>query len=702
MKRVLTLALALALPASLALAHGGAPAGSGSQPHVDPAAQEAAEARTAARKRAEADEKALKAATQRAADEKAMRGAASRVAEGDDGGNASLQDRIKAAADQAPKAAAPTGPAPSSDGLPAWAPASTPKDAETLGSIRPNWDEATGPAVSYPWIESHGYFRVRSDLFYNFDLDTFNGTTGSSPVRPPLTELPGQGSGHPEQPDHSYKRGANSLASTNMRLRYQPTIHVNENLRIRTTLDVLDNLVFGSTPDGGRQERFGQRPDVVYDTFSGGQRPPESGVNGYKDSVRVKHLWGEWKTPVGLLMFGRTMSHWGLGVLANNGNCLDCNFGDSVDRIMGITKLFNTYVALAWDFPSEGVTGFAGQNTRLNQPFGQEFDLDNRDDVNEWVIALFDRPMTLEEKERRARDLNEVRKPVWDWGVYNVVRNQAFTTIPNSTNFLPYETAGDEQLRDIKAFAFIPDLWLRWEYRPKSRHKYSLEFEAVGVFGVMEELPVRYTSPIKECTDKSVTNIEDCSASDTIEPRRREIQQFGYAFEFNAQQRKLKYGFHHGVASGDTSDGFGVLDKTPLDANAPNDKRITNFKFDRDYYIDLIMFRELIGTVTNAAYFKPYIAYDLIQRDKEAWGFKLAAVYGQALEKAATPGRSSALGLEFDLELYVVEQDVFKWSFAYGLLFPFGAFDQLNAEQTAVEASPGIAQTMQINLGMQF
>ena len=26
------------------------------------------------------------------------------------------------------------------------------------------------------------------------------------------------------------------------------------------------------------------------------QRPPETGVNSWRDSVRVKRVWGEWKT----------------------------------------------------------------------------------------------------------------------------------------------------------------------------------------------------------------------------------------------------------------------------------------------------------------------------------------------------------------------------------------------------------------------
>ena len=38
----------------------------------------------------------------------------------------------------------------------------------------------------------------------------------------------------------------------------------------------------------------------------------------------------------GLIAAGRMPNHWGLGILANSGDCIDCDFGDSVDRLMGV------------------------------------------------------------------------------------------------------------------------------------------------------------------------------------------------------------------------------------------------------------------------------------------------------------------------------------------------------------------------------
>ena len=73
-------------------------------------------------------------------------------------------------------------------------------------------------------------------------------------------------------------------------------------------------------------------------------------------------------------------NHWGLGIMANAGQCIDCDFGDAVDRLMGTILLFDTYLAIGWDFADEGAVGFSGDQNFQNQPYGQPFDLDQRDD----------------------------------------------------------------------------------------------------------------------------------------------------------------------------------------------------------------------------------------------------------------------------------------------------------------------------------
>jgi hypothetical protein len=118
------------------------------------------------------------------------------------------------------------------------------------------------------------------------------------------------------------------------------------------------------------------------------------------------------------------------------------------------------------------------------------------------------------------------------------------------------------------------------------------------------------------------------------------------------------------------------------------------------------MFRQLIGAITNAVYFKPYIQYDIVQTDRDAIGFKLASIYAFALESNATPGDEAPLGLEFDASFYITELDRFRWSLDYGLMVPFGAFNVKSFDQNVGEyvlrGEPGVAQTLQMFVGMQF
>ncbi|MEE2756302.1 MAG: TIGR04551 family protein [Myxococcota bacterium] len=566
--------------------------------------------------------------------------------------------------------------------------------------LKANWNAALGPVsnIGYPWIEQHGTFRFRTQMFYNFDLDTYrtNAALQSSPFMPPLT-----------QTDQRIRRDGESQSSANMRLRYQPTVHISDALRIRATMDIFDNLILGSTPDGGphAQRSLGStsdvlaRNDVQLEVFEDGQRPPESGVNSWRDSVRMKRLWGEWKTPLGLVAMGRMPSHWGLGMIANDGNCLDCDFGDSVDRLMGATKIADTYVAVTWDFPSEGATGFSGNQTARNQPGGQAYDFDQRDDANQFVVALFRKPISREEQEKRIRRLNQERKPVFDWGVYNRIRTQSLESGYQPP--APAESSAGTELYEVDAYTYTPDLWLKFEYRPAKGINYRIEFEGAATFGSIKEVPLLFNEDAEGCVDPT----EELPACESWRLRERQIQRFGYALHFDAQHEAIHWGLHHGLASGDSNGSFGRLigSEINLPRAGTTDKDLTAFYFDRDYLVDRIMFRQMLGGVSNATYFKPYLRYDFIQEDAEAWGFQLSSIYGYALEEDATPGKANSLGLEMDIELFIEEFDRFRWSFAYAVFFPMAAFDVRDSTSDRnLLAEPSAAQLLQMNFGFQF
>ncbi len=563
------------------------------------------------------------------------------------------------------------------------------------GDLQANWDAAAGPEaqVSFPWIEHHGYFRVRADLFYNLDLDTFSlGSGQSSSIEPPLTETLVDDSN--ERP---FAQGAETLAGANMRFRYQPTVHISEGLRVRATLDILDNLVLGSTADGYPRSAL-SRPDAEIGFFSETQRSPDSGIDSWRDAIRVKHLWGEWHTPLGLLSFGRTQAHWGLGMLVNSGACLDCDFGDSIDRIMATTQLFDTYLSVSWDFPVEGATGVAGIDGRPAETGGQPYDLDQRDDVNQWTVAIFRKPHALEEKEKRARALDELREPTFDVGLYTVFRNQALAS--NVDGVLNPDGQGVSLAR-VNAWSITPDLWFDFQYRPDAESGVRIQGEAALVIGEIGRLPMHAETPVEGCTQIDADDPPTGECAFPVDSG-RDILRWGYALEIDGRYKSLNYGVHHGMASGDDQEGFGVTDSTRLDDTRFDefDKTLSLFRFDRDYHVDRILFREVVGSVSNAGYVKPYIGYDLVDESDEVWGFEISAMGAFALEEQATPGDDPWMGLEFGARVYIREFDRFHWTIDYAVLFAGEAFAV--TLPGGERLSPGVAQSLQMFLGMEF
>ncbi len=98
--------------------------------------------------------------------------------------------------------------------------------------------------------------------------------------------------------------------------------------------------------------------------------------------------------------------------------------------------------------------------------------------------------------------------------------------------------------------------------------------------------------------------------------------QFGAVIEteFLDPNGLVTFGLDAGLASGDSAPGFGSYPRLgqsygrPGDidapqANVPYDNTIDNFRFHPDYRIDQILFREIIGTITDAAiYLRPHAA----------------------------------------------------------------------------------------------
>ncbi|RMG13674.1 MAG: TIGR04551 family protein [Deltaproteobacteria bacterium] len=507
-------------------------------------------------------------------------------------------------------------------------------------------------------FELDGYFRMRGDAFVNFDLNAGEDINGR-----PLFPRPGW------NPD-----GSDTLASANQRLRLAPTLNVSEDIKIKMTVDVLDNLVWGQTPDAFPLNLATQNTPLL--AFTGTSVEPIAGQNAAFDSISVKRIWGEVLTPIGLLRFGRMGSHWGLGVLANDGNCLDCDYGDHVDRLMFVTKIAGHYVVPAIDTPA---TGYLFQQRDRYQ--GQAFDLEQRDDVQQYILAVARRD-NQEDIEKRLLE----GETVLNYGVYNVLRVQNVDVkVPGIYN-------GTEKSRsdfvERGAVAYIPDLWVR-----VNAGKLRVEAEAVAILGRIENADL--LSDPDPGSDNSIS-----------------IQQFGAVVqsEYKAVQDKLRVGLELGFASGDAAPGMGIV-ATPggasqypeagsIDGKQFNidpavgqiDRDINNFKFDPDYHVDLILWREIFGQVTDALYLKPTVSYDLTH----AFGFDVQAIYSRTIFAESAPGLANDLGVELDGTVRYRSSDGFVAKLQYGILFPLPGLALQNG------VSPEIAQTVQGHFAIEF
>jgi uncharacterized protein (TIGR04551 family) len=463
-------------------------------------------------------------------------------------------------------------------------------------------------------FELHGAFRLRGEMFYNLDLDRGPTPSGQLLFPVPLSDPKGQ-----------------TLTSADLRLRTDLAVYApGGTVAAKVRLDVPDNLTLGGFPDS-------------VPSSSTSQKPPEF-------ALRLKRVYGEVLTPIGVFAAGRMGSTWGLGMLANGGDCVDCDSGDSADRIAFVTPLAGHVWALAFDFSASGP--FTPRGTQ-----GKVVDLDPSDDVRSITFALLNFKNDLARERRR-----KAGKTTFEYGAYVAYRWQE-NDVPAA--YLPSETplpitSTSVMTRRYNATAL--DGWARLSL-PKAR----IEAELAFLFADIEQASLLPGALLRQPV-KSF--------------------QFGAAIEseIGRPEDDLGGGLDLGIASGDPAYGFGVHQepltaqpkKGDLDgpqANPPLDNNVDNFRFHPDYRVDRILFREIVGTVTDAVYLRPHIRYTALNLGTSQFTLSLTAVASFALNASSTPGGSSPLGVEFDPTIAYRHNDGFGVALEHAVLFPLSGLD---------------------------
>lgn len=558
-----------------------------------------------------------------------------------------------------------------------------------------------------PVLELHGYFRLRAELFHNFSLGRVDVPNAALWPQPADNSYIDQSGGI-----HQIKLcgDANALvncrdktqAGANMRFRVNPEIHISDNLRIMSQIDMLDNVVLGSTPDGtynrpgaGGYEAVAHGGYVPRGAFATTQNPPTSGINGFKNSIEVKRVWGEYMTPVGQLRFGRMPSHWGLGMLANSGDSYDSDWQSTADRIMFITGIrsLDLYFGGAWDFLNEGPTSATVDSINGGQPY----DMAQLDDVSQYVLVV----MRKRNPELAKLDLAR-GDVVLNGGLYFVFRKQ---TIANDTaGDIGQASLGtgpaDVQAGYVRrgATAYIPDAWFQLLYR-----KFRFEAEVATIQGTIDN-----------------TN----TAPGSMEAAK--LRQWGVTTqtELKAVEDRLRLQFGFGWASGDANlkpneaNQSLVPSRESLQPHVAGPNTFSEFRFHPDHRVDLILFRNILQRVQGAYYFRPAMEYDFTRNPNgQRFGGGAAIIWSRASEFMQTPGHQRDLGVEIDLSLYFQSKDGtlnddpdkmggFFTMLQYGVLFPLGGLGYLPGEQAlapaGVKLDTSAAHTLRWYMGIMY
>src|SRR5712672_1148485 len=291
-------------------------------------------------------------------------------------------------------------------------------------------------------FQPHGYLRLRGEFFNNMDL-------GRGP----------DGTGHTLFPGPFIGTGGNhSQSDANMRFRFEPTFEVSEDLSIYVQMDMLDNILLGDNP----------KSDPFLDPFTPRHVLETTRV---ADVIKLQRVWGRVNTQLGELLFGRMGYHWGLGILHNDGNCLDCDYGDTYDRIAFAPREIKGHTfTFMFDllFKGPGTTGDFGE-------LGRSVDLDTLDDGYRLGVSVtrLDSPETVKRKLDAGQWvvnyglLLDYRTQGWDTAVLTNVDN-----LPVVGQFLRANVVK----RDAKFYQ--PDIFLSLK-----RRKWRLDLEVASSIG---------------------------------------------------------------------------------------------------------------------------------------------------------------------------------------------------------------------------
>jgi uncharacterized protein (TIGR04551 family) len=374
--------------------------------------------------------------------------------------------------------------------------------------------------------------------------------------------------------------------------------------------------------------------------------------------------------------------NWGRGIFYNDGSCADCDVGTTVDRVMAMTTIYGHQLKFAWDLGAQGDTTQQLSLGRLD-PSGYPYDLSQNDDVLELMasVARIENPVDLRERIDRG-------DVVVNYGLQVVYRNQgnvdavpAMASPASTAGFGPQPLMPDQvSLLPFGGLSFTPDVWFKLYYKAL-----TIEAEGIAILGRIQHPGALAEDPNQEL----------------------KLAQAGWvvASELRLFHDAFFVGFEVGGATGDQANDPGqYLNYRWRFVQQPHgDDAIHDFHFSPDYHVDEIFFRHIMGTVTNATYFKPQAAYWFDLGRTRAIGINGGAIFSMAEVPVSTPGDSLLYGVETDLSAgYRNTGEGFYAGATWGVFWPLGALDRPQIPWGNDAANASAAQILRLTMGVKF